>query len=91
MGSGLSLADEMFLVLMKLARATTNQDLAYRFNVHLTKVTKIFHRWVDIMAMNLKPLICWPEKDTIISHMPKCFKPQYSRAICIIDCSEIFI
>ena len=40
--------------------------------------------------MNLKPLICWPDKDMIISHMPKCFKPQYSRATCIIDCSEIF-
>ena len=52
-GSGLSVGDEFLLVMMKLSRSLTNQDLAYRFGTHLTKVTKIFHRWIDIMAENL--------------------------------------
>ena len=35
-GSGLSVGDELLLVLMKLSRALTNQDLAYRFGTHVT-------------------------------------------------------
>ena len=48
-GSGLSPGDELLLVLInyKLSRAVTNQDLAYRFNIHLSKVTKVFHQWID--------------------------------------------
>lgn len=87
-GFGLSLADEFLLVWMKLARATTNQDLAYRFNIACCKVSNIFHQWIVVMAANLKSFICWPEKDAIISNMPKL---HYSKAVCIIDCSEIFI
>ena len=90
-GSGLSLADKFLLVLMKLARATTNQDLTYRFNIACCKVSNIFHQWIDVMAANLKSFICWPEKDAIISNMPDCFKLHYSKAVCIINCSEIFI
>ena len=81
-GSGLSLADEFLLVLMKLARATTKQDLAYGFNITCWKVSNICiwwgldDRWIDVMAANLKSFICWP-KDVIISNMPDCFKWQY--------------
>ena len=60
-GSRLSLADEFLLVLMKLAKATTNQDLTYRFNIACCKVSNIFHQWVDVMAVNLKSFVCWPE------------------------------
>ena len=52
-GAGLS-SHELLLVLMKLARATTNQDLANRFNIDCLKVTRIFHQWIDVMAANLK-------------------------------------
>ena len=38
-GSGISMGDEFLLVLTKLARSVTNQDLAYRFDIHLSKVT----------------------------------------------------
>jgi hypothetical protein len=60
-GSGLSVGDEFLFVLMKLSRALTNQDLAYRFG---TQVPKVFHRWIDLMAVNLKPLIAWPDSGT---------------------------
>ena len=72
-GTGLSMADELVLVLAKLSRAVTNEDLGYRFNVDKTKITKIFHRWIDVMY--LKPLVCWPDKEMIVSNLPDCFKP----------------
>jgi hypothetical protein len=90
-GSGLSVGDEFLLVLMKLSRALTNQDLAYRFGTHVTKVPKVFHRWIDLMVVNLKPLIAWPDRDMILSTLPESFKPHYRHATCIIDCSEVFI
>ena len=90
-GSGLSMADELVLVLTKLSRAVTNEDLGYRFDVDKTKVTKIFHRWIDAMFQNLKPLVCWPDKEMIVTNLPDCFKPHYAKAVCIIDCSEVFI
>ena len=34
-GSGLTVGDELLLVLMKLSCALTNQDLAYRFDTHM--------------------------------------------------------
>ncbi len=44
-GSGLSAADQFLLVLMKLKLATSHQyhSLAYRFRVHVSKVSKVFH------------------------------------------------
>lgn len=69
-GSGLSMADELVLVLTKLFRAVTNENLGYRFNVDKTKVTKIFHRWIDVIFQNLKPLVCWSDKEMIVSNLP---------------------
>ena len=42
------------------------------------------------MAVNLKPLIPWPEKD-MLSTPPEFFNPLYCHATCIIDCSEVFM
>ena len=59
-GVGLSLADELLFVLMKLARATTNQDLAYRFNIDCSKVTIIRYSsdvTLHSLASNLLPLL----------------------------------
>ena len=90
-GSGLSAGDEFLLVLMKLSHFLTNQDLAYRFGTHVTKVSKVFHHWIDLMVIELKPLITWPDKGMILSTSPESFKPHYRNATCIIDCSEVFI
>ena len=90
-GSGLTLADELLVCLIKISRASTNQQIGYLFEIHETKVTKVFHKWIDAMFQGLQPLITWPDKEMIITHMPGCFKPHYSKAVCIIDCSEVFI
>ena len=36
-------SDQLVMVLMKLRQAMTNQDLGYRFNIDMTRVSKIFH------------------------------------------------
>ena len=52
-GCGLGCSDQLLLVLMKLRLAVPNQDLGYRFRIHATKVSKVFHLWIDTMAREL--------------------------------------
>ena len=88
---GLSAADQFLMVMMKLRHAFTLKDLSYRFGVDITRVSRIFNHWINIMHAELQPLVKWPERDIVRKTLPACFKPTYGRAICIIDCSEIFI
>ena len=53
-GSGLSPVDELIMVLMKLFRALTNEILAESFDVDMSKITKVFHLWIDVLAVNMK-------------------------------------
>ena len=91
LGSSLTIADELLVTLMKISQAFTNQIIGNMFEIHESKVTKIFHKWIDVMFWGLQPLIVWPDKEIIVTHMPSCFKPRYSKAVCIIDCSKVFI
>ena len=84
-GSGMSPADELVIVIMKLSQGTTNQDLAYRFGINMSKVTKVFHMWIDVLAANMKSLIKWPDREMIIATLPQCFKSCYNKVVCIID------
>ena len=53
LGSGLTLADELLVTLIKISRASTNEQIGYMFEIHESKVTKIFHRWIDSMFQGL--------------------------------------
>ena len=43
------------------------------------------------MAQEFGQLIRWPHREIIWKNLPDCFKPDYPKTTCIIDCSEIFI
>ena len=88
-GSGLTLADEMLIVLMKILRGSTNKLIAFLFDIDESKVTKIFHRWIDIMFQSFQPLVVWPDKEMLVANIPSCFKPQYAKVVCIVDCTSL--
>ena len=44
LGSGLSLADELLVTLLKMSQGLTNEFIGSIFDIHHTKVSKIFHR-----------------------------------------------
>ena len=76
---------------MKLRLNCDEQDLAYRFGVSRSTVSRLFNRWIVIMAQWLSLLIYWPSSDEVTKSMPQTFKKVYGRCICILDCTEIFI
>lgn len=87
----LSAGDQLLLVLMKLRLNLTNHDLAYRFKICPTQVSKILSQCIPVLSNRLRFLIKWPSKEKVLKNMPMSFKRNYKKCRVIIDCSEIFI
>ena len=84
-------ADCFLLVLMRLRLNLLVEDLSYRFNISLPKVSQIFQKWINMMFISLQFLIMWPSQETVRRNMPSIFKHLFPSTRCVIDCSEIFI
>ena len=86
----LSSFEEFMVTLMKLRLSLFEQDLAFRFGVHQSTISRIFRRWIDIMYVKLKPLIKWPNREELLKTLPMDFRSHFKRCVVIIDCFEIF-
>ena len=75
---------------MKLRLNLGYEDLAYRFNVTQSTVSKTFIKWIRILFVRLRPLIVWPEREELRKTMPIDFRRHFDRCVCIIDCFEVF-
>lgn len=83
---------QLLLVLMKLRLNLPNQYLAYKFSVSASTVSKIFLNVLDILFIRLKPLIHWPDRESLRKTMPLEFKKHFGNKVAvIIDCFEVFI
>ena len=87
----LSLEDEFFIALLRLKLGLLLEDIALRFDVSLSVVSRVFQKWLDLMYVRLSFMIAWPERDVCKRNMPVAFKETYPNCRCIIDCTEIFI
>ena len=77
---------------MKIKLNCPFQDLAYRFGVSVSTVSRIFDKWIDIMSTRLKFLILWPQREELIKTIPLVFKQNFGDKVAvIIDCFEVFI
>ena len=61
----LSRFQEFVMVLIKLRLNVPLQDLAYRFVVSFTTVSRIFSYWMVVMDVRLKFMISWPEREQL--------------------------
>lgn len=83
--------DQVLLTLMKLRQNFPGADLARRFKISASKVSKIITHWIDVLAEHTQDLIPWLPRDTIKATMPEVFLQHFSDLTCIIDCSESVI
>ena len=88
--SALPVFQQFLIALMKLQLNVCDQDIAYRFGINQSGVSKNFSKWVNIMYIYLKPFIVWPGREEVLKTMPDGFKTEFDRCICIIDCFEVF-
>ena len=80
------------LVLMKLRLHASNYDLAFRFGISESTVSRIFIKWIEAMDTRLSFLITCPSREALQKTMPFCFRPNYGLNVTsIIDCFELFI
>ncbi|XP_070562180.1 uncharacterized protein [Ptychodera flava] len=88
----LSPADELFLTLNRLRQAYLEKDLAHRFHISESTVSRIFSTWINIMYNKFSQLPIWPSKNFVHSKLPHVFSSiGYEDTFLIVDCTEIFI
>ena len=83
--------DQLLVTLMKLQLNVPDQDLAYRFGISQSIVSRCITKWLDKLHVKLSPLINWPERDQLRKTMPTCFRKNFRSCAIIIDCFEVFI
>ena len=84
--------EQFMLVMLKLRLNARYQDLAYRFTVSVSTVSRIFLNWIKAMYVMLAKSILWPDQETRQKTMPDCFQVAFGKKVAVIlDCFEIFI
>ena len=57
--------NHLLLVLMKLKLGLLHTDLAYRFSLSLSSVSRIYKSWIMILSEELEIFLLWPERDVL--------------------------
>ena len=83
--------EEFFLVLVRLRLGLLEDDLAYRFGVSQSTVSRIIITWINFLYLQLKQIPLWSPKALVMSYMPKEFKEKYPSTRVVIDATEVFI
>lgn len=88
----LSPENQLLLTLVKLRQNFPNKDLAYRFGISSSMVSRIVITWIQILYKSTEPLWkkMFPSRDLIRKHLPSCFR-SFKNVRILIDCFEIFV
>ena len=90
-GCSCSPLQQLLIVLMKLRLNLGDQDLAYRFGIHQSTVSRYSSKWLDILYHKLSVFVNWPEREELLRTMPVYFRKDFGKCFIIIDCFEVFI
>ncbi len=84
----LNLSQQLLMTLMRIRQNLIQEDLACRFCVGQSSVSRTLTQWIPTLACTLRGLIVWPHTCTGPSYPPYNFLPN---SVAIIDGTEIFI
>ncbi len=71
---------QLFMVLYRLRCDALEKDIADRFGVSVSTVSRTLNTWINFLYHTLKQLPIWPSAKVIKDTMPKCcFKEQYPK------------
>ncbi|XP_060604759.1 uncharacterized protein LOC132757489 [Ruditapes philippinarum] len=88
----LSKFETLMLTLIKLRLNLSNQFLSYQFKISQSNVSRSFTEVIDVMYIRMKPLVYWPDRETLRLTMPMQFRQHFgTKCAVIIDCFEVFI
>lgn len=75
---------------MRLKVGLFVQDLADRFGISTSLVSRICITWINLLYFELKDMFPFPTQELVRKNMPKKFA-QYVITRLILDCTELFI
>ncbi|XP_075730655.1 uncharacterized protein LOC119164629 [Rhipicephalus microplus] len=85
----LSTESELFLVLVRLRLGLFEDDLAHRFCIAQSTVSRICTSWINFLYAKLGLLPLWAPRRIVDATMPPEFKEKYSSTRVILDATEI--
>ncbi|XP_064466436.1 uncharacterized protein LOC135377729 [Ornithodoros turicata] len=85
----LSTRSELFLVLVRLRLGLFEQDLAERFGISQSTVSRICTSWLNFMYVKLGKLPLWQSRSVVDQTLPKVFLEKYPTTRVILDATEI--
>ena len=83
--------NQLFLTLMKLRLNLRNKDLAFRFSISESLVSRYVTTWICFLYHHLKEVKWMPEVEQVRATLPHSFRQAYSTTFAIIDGSELFL
>ena len=83
--------NQLFLTLVKLRLNLKHRDLAFRFGISETSVSRYITTWVCFLYHHLNEIDWTPSTEQVAGTLPYAFKEKYANTYAIIDGTEIFL
>ena len=89
--SKLDALNQFFLTLIKLRLNLRERDIAYRFGIATSTVSKYFITWICFLYHHLSEVQWSPSVEQIKGTLPQAFKEKFPDTYAIVDATEVFI
>ena len=84
----LPLIEQLFLTLVRLRTGFPVLDIANRFGISQSTVSRVTNTWINLMYHNFKSIERFPPWHIVKKYMPEAFKKEYPNTRIIIDATE---
>lgn len=82
--------NQLFLVLVKLRLNLHHRDLAFRFGLSITQVSRYITTWICFLYRELQDIEWIPSIAQVFGTQPADFREKFPTTLAIIDGSEVF-
>lgn len=84
----LPLKEQFFLTLVRLRTGFPELDIANRFGISQSTVSRVTNTWINLMYHSFKCIERFPPWHIVKKYMPESFKKEYPNTRIIIDATE---
>ena len=87
--AGLTVADQLFSVLIRLRRGLGALDVCVHFKISEPTYSRLFATWIAFLSKEVRLLFPFPTRKQVLEWMPPVFKRHFPNTCIIIDCYEV--